>query len=228
MTSQALDGHLGRSIELDVCAGCQAFWFDQHESIQLSPRATLQLFRVIGEQAAARRQALSAVAKCPRCHARLAPTHDKQRNVAFEYLRCPRGHGRFITFFDFLREKNFIRPLSAKQMEELRRNVQFVNCSNCGAPVDLGKGSACAHCGSPLSMLDMKRAETLVTTLQQADRSDRPIDPALPMRLEQARREVETAFAQFDKQPGWFHAVSSTDLVAASLGALAQWLKNRS
>lgn len=228
MTSQSLDRHLGRPVEIDVCGACQAFWFDQHESLQLTPRATIQLFRLIGEQAAARRQGLSAVTKCPRCHAHLTAAHDMQRNVAFQYRKCPHGHGRLITFFDFLREKNFIRPLSADQIEDLRRNIQFVNCANCGAPVDLGRGSTCGHCGSPLSMLDLKQAESLVTQLQQPDRTDRPIDPALPLRLEQARREVEAAFAGFDKQPGWFESVTSTDLVTAGLGALAQWLRNRS
>ena len=54
--------------------------------------------------------------------------------------------------FDFLREKNFVRPLSADQLTALRQNVQSVNCSNCGAPIDLAKTSACGHCGSPLEV----------------------------------------------------------------------------
>jgi hypothetical protein len=148
-----------------------------------------------------------------------------QRNVGFEYARCSRGHGRLTTFYDFLREKNFIRPLSAVQIEDLRRNVETVNCSNCGAPIDLAAHQACSHCGSPLSMLDLRQTRELILQLQNADRSDRPIDPALPMRLEQAKREVEAAFAAFEHEPNWFDSVSTTGLVSAGVTSLARWLK---
>lgn len=144
---------------IDLCHGCQAFWFDGYESLQLSPGSALRLFRVIGEAGAGGRALFSDSAACPSCGMRLLPTKDQQRQTKFEYRRCPQRHGRLISFFNFLREKNFIRPLSAVQIEELRRNVQTVNCSNCGAPVDLATGAACAHCGSPLSMLDMAQAE---------------------------------------------------------------------
>jgi hypothetical protein len=226
MSVQALNGHLGAAIEVDLCVPCQAFWFDNRESLQLTPRSTLMLFRVIGEQVGARR-ALAATAKCPRCGSRLIPTHDLQRNVGFEYARCGRGHGRLTTFFDFLREKNFIRPLSLDQIEELRRNVQTVNCSNCGAPIDLAAHSACSHCGSPLAMLDLRQTRDLIAQLQQADGTDRPVDPLLPMRLEQARREVEAAFDAFEHEPSWFDSVSTTDLVSAGVTSLARWLKGR-
>ena len=118
-----------------------------------------------------------------------------QRNTRFEYLRCPNNHGRLITFFEFLKEKDFVRPLTAPQLAELRQTVQFLNCSNCGAPVDLAKASACGHCRSPLSMLDLSQAEALIEQLQRADRSGQPVDPALPMNLERARRQTEATFA---------------------------------
>lgn len=224
MTTETLDGRLGRSVAIDLCTGCQLFWFDQGESLQLEPRSTLRLFRIIGEQAAARRGVTSEEPRCPRCGARLLTTHDKQRNTPFRYWRCDRRHGRLITFFDFLREKDFIRPLSPEQVEELRRNLQTVNCSNCGAAIDLAHASACGHCGSPLSMLDTQQAQRLVAQLQNADRADKPVDPALPLQLERARREVETAFASFERQPGWFGDVSESGLVGAGLVALARWL----
>ena len=63
-----------------------------------------------------------------------------QRATRFSYLHCPNDHGRLTTFFDFLREKDFIRPLTAEQLQELRQNVQTVNCSNCGAPIDVTRG----------------------------------------------------------------------------------------
>ncbi|MGE3176378.1 MAG: hypothetical protein AB7O32_02820 [Vicinamibacterales bacterium] len=223
MTEHRLDAHQGRTVDVDLCAACQAFWFDGYESLQLTPGATLRLFRVIGEQAAARRQPLSDASRCPRCRAALIRTHDMQRNVAFQYFRCPSRHGRLIAYVDFLREKNFVRPLTADQVAELRRHVQTVNCSNCGAPVDVAHRSTCAHCGSPLSILDPAQASALVAQLQAADEASRTIDPLLPLRLEQARREVDAAFArQRESGPDL-----GTDLVMAGLGALAGWLKSR-
>ena len=49
MTAQTLDAQHGRSVVVDVCLPCQSFWFDAHETLQLTPGGTLVLFRVIGE-----------------------------------------------------------------------------------------------------------------------------------------------------------------------------------
>lgn len=220
MQEQALDGHMGRRILIDVCLPCHSFWFDAHESLQLSPGGTLALFRLIGEQAGPRSFSNADLAKCPRCRARLRLTQDMQRTTRFAYLRCPNDHGRLTTFFDFLREKDFIRPLTAEQLQELRQNVQSVNCSNCGAPVDVARHSACGHCGSPLSMLDLHQAETLVAQLQKAEARDhQPIDPALPLDLLRARREVEASFPR--DRSDW----SPTDLVEAGIWTVASWLR---
>jgi hypothetical protein len=225
MEAQTLDGHLGRPVAIDVCLSCQSFWFDSRESMHLTPGATLTLFRVIGEQTNRRPLTHADLAKCPRCRARLRLTQDMQRTTKFSYLKCPNDHGRLTTFFDFLREKDFIRPLTAQQIAELRQQVQILNCSNCGAPIDLSKESACRHCGSALSMLDMKQAAALVAQLQKADaRENQPIDPALPLNLARARREVEEAFAG-QQDAAWFGDVSSSGLVGAGLIAVARWLK---
>jgi Zn-finger nucleic acid-binding protein len=225
MTTQILQGRLGTTVTIDLCLPCQVFWFDTFENLRLSPAAVLKLFHIIGEQSSAPRAATAANPVCPRCGAKLLPTHDQQHNTRFQYLRCPRDHGRLTTFVDFLREKDFIRPLTAQQIEELRQNVQVVNCSNCGAPIDLTKTSSCTHCGSPLSMLDMKQAGALVAALREAEQPNRPIDPTLPLQLERARRDVEAAFASFEHGPGWFDDVSQGGLVGAGLRSLARWLK---
>jgi hypothetical protein len=224
MAALTLEGRLGVTVAIDLCAGCQVIWFDHGESLQLSPGATLSLFRRIGEQGAGRRGPLAESLDCPRCGARLKATHDRQRNTAFQYRRCEARHGRLITFFDFLREKDFVRPLSKAQVEELKRHVQAVNCSNCGAPVDLARGTACAHCGSPLSMLDLRQAGALVEQLRKADQAERPVDPTLPLEMLRARRDVEKAFASFEHESTWFKDVSSGGLVGAGLVAFARWL----
>lgn len=224
MAAQTLDGHLGRNVEVDVCTGCQAFWFDRSENLQLSPASTLKLFTLIGDTPSHRRASIAAVLKCPRCHSRLLNTHDMQRNTPFKYWKCPHEHGRLITFFDFLREKDFIRPLSALQIDELRRNVQTLNCSNCGGSIDLTRGSSCAHCGSPLSMLDLKQAEDVVAELKRAS-EPRLVDPALPLELARARREVEAAFAGSATATGWWSDASTLGLVEAGLTAVARLLR---
>lgn len=174
MTADTLDTRLSGTVTVDHCGPCQLFWFDVHESLQLSPAATLTLFKIVGEQASQPRPAPLKGARCPRCRFALVRTHDMQRNTKFEYWRCDREHGRLITFYDFLREKDFIRPLTEAQIAELRERVESVNCSNCGAPVNLVTGATCAHCGSPLSMLDLPHAERLIAELQQAGNPDRP------------------------------------------------------
>ncbi len=224
MVPQTLEGHLGRPVAIDLCLPCQLFWFDRNESLQLAPRSTLRLFRLIGEHAAARRAAIVTEPRCPRCASGLALTHDKQRNTPFQYWRCERRHGRLIGFHDFLREKDFVRPLSPEQLEELRRNVQTIQCSNCGAPVDLAHGSNCEHCGSALSILDAEQAQRLISQLRQADQAGREIDPLLPLKLAQATRQVEATFDSLERGPDWFGDVSKSGLVGAGLKALVRWL----
>jgi DNA-directed RNA polymerase subunit RPC12/RpoP len=223
MTAMTLDGHGGTSIAIDGCTACQAFWFDKYESLQLAPASTLKLFSLIGEQKGPPTRRSATTIRCPRCSLRLLDTHDFQRTTPFRYQRCPADHGRFITFFDFLREKGFIRPLSAEQLRELRNNVQTVNCSNCGAPIDLAKGSACPHCASPVSMLDLKQAQEVVKQLQIAAQP-KPIDPALPIELARARLQAEAAFPHGSDEV-WWSEVSSAGLVQAGLNAVLRWLK---
>jgi hypothetical protein len=227
MQEHVLDGHLARPVTIDLCLACQSFWFDERESLTLTPGSTLTLFRIIGEHVGQRQASTVDVAKCPRCRARLRRTQDMQRATRFAYFKCPNGHGRLTSFFDFLREKDFIKPLTPQQIAELRRNVQRVNCSNCGGPIDLSKSGACAHCGSPLSMLDMQQAEALVEQLQRADRADGVIDPTLPLQLARARRETEAAFHGLPDDAAWLKDVSSFGLVGAGLSVVARWFQRR-
>lgn len=224
MTALSLEGHLGRPVAINLCHTCQAFWFDGYESLQLAPASVLRLFREIGERAGAAATALSDTSRCPTCGQRLSLIKDQQRNTRFEYRGCPQRHGRLISFFNFLREKDFVRPLSPAQIDALRKNMASVNCSNCGAPVDLAKGGACRHCGSPLSMLDLGQADALVTKLRTESAGSTAIDAALPLALERARRDVNTAFAAFDQEPDFFDRAASAGLVGAALSSIARWI----
>ena len=48
-------------------------------------------------------------------------TNDMQRSTRFSYWKCDKEHGKFIRFLDFLKEKNFIRPMSAEEIEALKK-----------------------------------------------------------------------------------------------------------
>ncbi|MFN7914104.1 MAG: hypothetical protein U0Q55_02105 [Vicinamibacterales bacterium] len=226
MTSQVLEAHQGTQVTIDLCRPCQAFWFDAYESLQLTPASTLRLFRVIGEEAARERRALPPAARCPRCALPLRPVEDMQRNTRFRYGRCPRGHGRFITFFDFLREKNFVKVLSAQQLAELRAQVDTVNCSNCGAPVDLQAASACAHCGTALSFFDTAHAQALIAQLREAESTPARLSPTLPLDLLRARNEAEKAFPAADRAL-WLQDVAAAGTVTAGVMAFVRWLASR-
>ncbi len=225
MAALTLDGRHGRPVAIDLCHACQTMWFDGYESLQLAPASVLRLFREASEHQSAR-QPPDAGAACPRCRAPLRAVRDQQRSTKFEYRACPERHGRLITFFNFLREKDFIRPMTPAQIDDLRAHVVSVNCSNCGAPIDLGKGTACAHCGSPLSMLDVGQAQRLLDSLAVPARGGAGgVDPALPLNLEKARRDVNAAFATFDQQPGWFDEVVRGGTVGAGISAFLKWLR---
>ena len=225
MTGMSLEGHHGRGVVVDICGTCQAIWFDGYESLQLSAHSVLKLFRLIGDNGGKVRAPLSATAQCPRCQGPLRTTHDLQRTTRFEYRACANRHGRLISFFNFLREKDFIRPMTAAQIEDLRKKIRTVNCSNCGAPVDLARGGNCEHCGSPLSMLDVKQAEVLVAALRKAGAGPQPVDKAaLPMELARARRDVNDAFARFGDKASWFNSVEDAGTIGAAVGAFAAWL----
>ena len=227
MTEHTLGGHMGTSVAVDVCLACQALWFDGRESLQLTPASTLRLFRIIGDEAAARRHPVPSSTTCPRCTLRLVPVEDMQRTTKFRYRRCPKQHGRFITFFDFLREKNFIKPLSAEQIADLRAHVHTVNCSNCGAPIDLEKRSACEHCKSPLSMLDIHHAESIIEHLRTADTELAEVDPTLALDRLRARRQSEHAFSEISRDTSWYQDAVSAGTVGAGLMALGRWLAKK-
>jgi hypothetical protein len=225
MHEHTLEGVLARPVTIDLCEPCQSLWFDGRESLQLAPAATLSLFRIIGERAARPQLRDGDAAKCPRCKGRLRRTRDMQRNTRFEYFKCPNDHGRLISFFEFLKEKDFIKPLTPAQLTELRQNVQTMHCSSCGGTIDLARTAACSHCGAALSMLDLSQAERVVQQLREADRTDKPIDPLLPINLARARKQAESAFAGLPDQRAWLDDVSSFGLVAAGLHLVARFLK---
>jgi len=155
MTTQAVEAYAAvpRPLEVGSCAACGLFWFDESASVRLTPKSVLELFQLVG-QAGPTKNALASNFTCPRCRHTLTFTHDLQRATRFTYWRCTGDHGQLITFGQFLAEKNFIRPPSSDELAKLRATVRQVNCSQCGAPIDLATETACAHCGAAITLID--------------------------------------------------------------------------
>ena len=209
------------AVELDLCFACQSIWIDHFESSQLSPGATIELFRLIHAHAESKATPLSTKAACPACRRTLQFTHDLQRTNRFVYYRCPERHGRLISFFHFLREKQFVRSLSGLEIERLRATVGQVRCSSCGAPVNVEKDAMCAHCQSPLAILDSDAVARTLAELDAADRKRlRPVNHAAATldALIEGRR-VGQRLAPFEQgySPG-------VDLVRAALDLLVSRL----
>lgn len=166
MTAIELDRVPLGALTVDFCTHCHALWFDAMESLQLTPAATLTLFRTIHAAGTAVIVPPRNRLPCPRCDTPLDLTQDVQRTTRFSYHRCRRGHGRYTPFVQFLREKNFIKPVSPAELARLKSLVRVVQCSSCGAPVDLEHDAACRYCRAPVAILD---TEAVARTLRELD-----------------------------------------------------------
>ena len=165
MTLYALPGHYGNPVEIDVCHDCNAIWFDQWESSQLSPDGTVALFQLINERGGASSTASSKFGeglRCVTCGSGMRLTNDRVKNTRFAYQACPQGHGRLTTFYNFLAEKQFVRELTQIERAKLATSVQQIKCSGCGAPVDIGKTDACQYCRAPVSVFDRDAAKKAI------------------------------------------------------------------
>lgn len=164
------------TVELDLCWACHGIWFDQHESIVLAPASVMELFGAIDAHREKPARPLARASRCPRCSAGLLETQDIQRTNRITYLRCPQGHGRFTTFYQFLREKNFVRTLTQGEIQRLRATVQQVRCSSCGGGVAIERDMACAYCGAPVSILDADAVRKTIEELSPGGASRPAVD----------------------------------------------------
>lgn len=220
MTPQEFGRKPFGTLQLDLCFPCQAIWFDQYESAQLAPEAVLQLFRTIHEHRDDHPRPMADSMRCVTCRGRLQLTHDVQRNNRISYYRCVAGHGRLTTFFQFLREKNFVRSLTGVEIEQLKVHIAQVRCSGCGAPIDLERDAQCSYCHAPLSILDADAVNrTLAELTLQAQRPARRVDPDAAVDALFAGQRFERKMERLDARSGaWIPG--SLDLVREALDFL--------
>jgi hypothetical protein len=164
-------------VDLDFCDACEAIWFDPFESSQLTPGAVMKVFEAIHRRGDARPRPLADVCRCPACRRALVLTHDIERTNRITYYRCPEGHGRLTTFYQFLREKNFIRSLSVGEIEKLKALVKQVRCTSCGAPVNLERDAQCPFCRAPIAILDAEAVTHALAELAGEEQKRRSVDP---------------------------------------------------
>ena len=201
MTALRLAAHYGRETEVDHCATCGGLWFDALESQQLTAGAVLAVLDAIATvtSPAALRRRLA----CLRCGATLRAVTDVQRGTRFTYHACPARHGRFITAYQFLREKHLVRELSAEERLHLRASIQQVNCVNCGGPVALAGASTCPHCRTPVSTVDPGQLRRELEVLRQRDATAGRVDPTWPISVAHERARAERAWSGTDDGSGW-------------------------
>ena len=179
MSLYSLPGHYGRTVAIDVCHDCNALWFDQGESTQLSPDGTVALFQLINERGGASSTATSKFGeglRCVTCGTGMRLTNDRVKNTRFAYQACPSGHGRLTTFYNFLAEKQFVRELTKVERAKLAASVQQIKCSSCAAPVDIGKTDACQYCRAPVSVFDRDAAKKAIEHYLQARQQQLPMN----------------------------------------------------
>jgi hypothetical protein len=226
MTDWKLAGRLGNQFTIDVCPPCQAFWFNRHEELGLTPASTLQLMKCIGDHSPSPKPTFADRLMCSFCGSNLTLAHDMSRSMHFVYWKCPSEHGHFISFFDFLKEKDFIRPLSLAEIQNLRVSVAEVHCSNCGGSVNLQLNSACPYCHSPISILDLPGQQQIMAQLKEATDA-KAVDPALPLKLAMTKAEASNYFYVEHYSQLWVNGRAG-DLVQAGLNAVSRFLSKLS
>lgn len=168
MDKHALASVSGGDVLLDLCFPCQGIWFDPQENLKLSPASVVELFRVLHTHQSETRQTLALKMACPHCNQSLTQGFDVVKSGRYITYRCPQRHGRFSAFASFMIEKGFVRQLTRTEIDDMARRVAVINCTSCGAPVDLRKDHACPHCRSALSLLDPKAVEQALSGYAKA------------------------------------------------------------
>jgi hypothetical protein len=226
MDRLAMDGIYGSDVELDLCFACHAMWLDNRESIQLSPKGTLDLFHVLHEHRDDPRHALGAKLRCQRCMRRLTLSRDIGKGGRFSYYACPGKHGRLTPFSEFLKEKQFVRELSQLEQNRVRAELKHVQCSSCGAPIDLMQSFQCGHCASPIAVLDADAVEKTLHDLVRADERRNTGDPVAKEARARALAAMETLRTRpetlWERAPVRGRPDLGVDLLSVSIGLLSK------
>ena len=211
MSAHSFDKKLGGTLELDLCFPCQGIWFDEYESAQLAPGGVIELFKLIQERRDDQRLPLAGQVHCPRCNESLTHGMDRVKSGTFNYHRCLQQHGRFTTFAQFMTEKGFVRQLTGVEVEALKAKLGTIRCNSCGAPVDIKRDPVCAHCRSPLVVLDPDAVEQALAGYHHAEIKRSTIDP-LAMADAILASERMKSRQELERRAAWGRPVTPLDV----------------
>ena len=189
-------------VVLDLCFSCQGIWFDEFESVQITPGGIVELFKLLHEHRDDQRIPLREPLQCPRCNERLLHGLDVAKHGGqFNYHRCLQKHGRFTTFAQFM--------------------IGIIRCMGCGAPVDIRKDHACGHCRAPITILDPQAIEQALSRFHHAEerRTTRDVE-ALGDAIVMRERE-KSRLKRMKQEPENAGLIDVIDLVSA--GAEFVW-----
>ncbi len=205
-------------VVLDLCFPCQGIWFDDFESVQITPGGIVQLFKLLHEHRDDQRLPLHDPLRCPRCNERLLHGIDHVKHGGqFNYHRCLQKHGRFSTFGQFMIEKGFVRQLAPLEVSALAARVGTIRCDRCGAPVDIRQDHACTHCRAPIAVLDPAAVEQALARYQHAEVKRTTVDvealgDAIVMREKEKSRQ-----SRLKHEPENAGIIDVIDLVSAGV-----------
>ena len=162
---------------------------------------------------------------CPRCTQHLTLTHDMCKSGPLQYFRCATDGGRLTPFFQFFREKDFLRRLTPAELQQVRVKIKQLQCSNCGAPVDLEHNTSCTYSGSPIAMIDADAIENALQVWVNRDTRERDAQ-ARGDKLLEAMQQTSEGRPLFST-PAWSQntdaltrAEGGSDLVQVCISAL--------
>ena len=226
MTKHRFERQHHGEVVLDLCFACQGIWFDDFESVQITPGGVIELFKLIHGHRDDQRMSLRDPLHCPRCKDKLLKGLDVAKHGGqFNYHRCLQKHGRFTTFAQFMIEKGFVRQLNDLEITALSAKVGVIRCNGCGAPVDIRKDHACGHCRAPIAILDPEAIEQALARYQHAEVKRTTVNvEALGDAI--VMREREKSKYQREKQRGRIEDIDVGDLLMDGLELIANLVRH--
>lgn len=222
MQTMSVDSSLRGQLDIDVCVPCFVIWLDHAESAQLAPSAVVELFKIVNSSSDKPRLPLAKTLPCPRCRSTLTLTHDICKAGRISYYRCP-SHGRLTPFYQFLKEKHFIRQLTQREIGQLRVDVKQIKCSGCGGAINLEQDAACSYCGSAIAVLD---ADAVTKAMEIWAAAAEHRFHSTPAEISEAALRIAAAHSKLANKherslpDALFGNVANADLVSACIATL--------
>jgi Transcription factor zinc-finger len=179
MATLVLASRSPRPVVVDHCARCRLVWFDPLESVNLAGLGWVSLLRTLQQGTAAAPPSAPGRLQCPECRSPLKAVHNQTRFGRFPALECQHGHGHLHSQSGLLAERGLVRPVLPLDRRTLAEEGRSLACLQCGAEAT-GTGDTCAHCGSPLLVIDLPRLAHALT-VQSAAADAGPVPSGVPL-----------------------------------------------